>query len=146
MFNVQALAMFNAEQEDVPPAHRCAPAAQNVHVLSAAYFKLNAFVVMAPYHGSVTRAILDTVAGPNMVRESFPLQKWKNYRKPLGFKFNIVDANDNRMLPLGKISLTVKLGNSHFRTSFLCCGKFVHSGYIGMRFHPSPCQSDTSYG
>ncbi len=28
MFNVQALAVFNAEQEDVSPAHRCAPAAE----------------------------------------------------------------------------------------------------------------------
>ncbi len=73
---------------------------------------------MTPYHGSVTRAILDTGAGPNLVRESFLPLKWKKYRKPLGFKFNIVDANGNRMLPLGRISLTVKLGNSHLRTSF----------------------------
>ncbi len=77
MFNVQALAVFNAEQEDVPPAHRCAPAAENVYVLSTAFsnFKLNAFVGMTPYHGSVTRAMLDTGAGPKLVRESFLPQK-----------------------------------------------------------------------
>ncbi len=84
MFNVQALEVFNAEQGDVPPSHRCAPTAENVFVLSTefSHFKLNTFVGMTPYHDSVTRATLDTGAGPNLARESFLPQKWKKYQNP----------------------------------------------------------------
>ncbi len=112
--------MFYTESESVPPAHRCAPVTDSVHVLSAGFshFKLNAFVDMTPYHGSVTRAILDTGSGLNLVHESFLPQKRRKYRGPLGFRFIIVDANGNRMLHLEKISLTVEFENSQLKISF----------------------------
>ncbi len=119
-FNDDALAVFNIESGS-PSDHRCAPVTDSVHGLSAAFFhffKLNAFVGMTPHHVSVPRAILDIGAGPNLVRESFLPQKWKKYWKPLGFKFNIMDANGDRMLPLGNISSAVTLRNSRLRISF----------------------------
>ncbi len=73
IFNVQAIAVCNAEEKDEPPARRCPPTAENVH--------LSAFVVMAPYHGSATGAILDTSAGPKLVCESFLRHNWKKFRK-----------------------------------------------------------------
>ncbi len=112
--------MFNTESESMPSAYLCAPVTNSVQFLPATFsnFKLNASVGMRLYKISVTRAILDTVAGLDLVRESFLPQNLKKFRKLLRFKCNIVDANCNHMLHLGKIYFTVKFGNFQLRTSF----------------------------
>jgi Retroviral aspartyl protease len=69
------------------------------------------------------RAILDTGAGPNLIREEVLPQDWSRYRVADARLYNIVGAGGKRLLQKGAISLFLQVGNLRTQARFIV----VHS-------------------
>jgi hypothetical protein len=68
---------------------------------------------------SPVRAILDTGAGPNLVRAEILPEDWEKYRLAGEPLLNIVGAGGRRLRQLGVVLLHVELGGLRIRTRFI---------------------------
>jgi Retroviral aspartyl protease len=64
-------------------------------------------------------AILDTGAGPNLIREKVLPEDWECYRIPGTPEFHIVGAGGRKILQKGNILLTLQLGTIKVQTRFI---------------------------
>jgi hypothetical protein len=64
-------------------------------------------------------AILDTGAGPNLIREKVLPEDWERYSIPGPPEFHIVCAGVRRLLQKGNITLTMQLGTIKVQARFI---------------------------
>jgi hypothetical protein len=64
-------------------------------------------------------AILDTGAGPNLIREKVFPEDWERYRIPGPPAFHVVGACGHRLLQKGDITLTVQLVTIKVQARFI---------------------------
>jgi hypothetical protein len=81
-----------------------------VFLLTARNYKVTATVGVSATVLTPVSKILDTGAGPNLIRESALPEDWEPYRIPGILAFHIVGVGDRRLLQKGNITLTVQLG------------------------------------
>ena len=70
-------------------------------------------------------AILDTGAGPNMVRESFLPKDWRRFLVKTDNPYPLIrDANGRQLKDEGVVSMYFDIGGRSFRLRFLVCKNF----------------------
>jgi hypothetical protein len=78
--------------------------------------------------------ILDTGAGPNLIREKVLPEDWKRYRIPGPPEFHIVGAGGRRLLQKGNITLTVQLGTIKVHARFIVVEGLASECILGFQF------------
>ena len=79
-------------------------------------------------------AILDTGAGPNLIRETVLPEDWERYRIPGHPAFHIVGAGGRRLLQKGNIALTVQLGTLKVQARFIVVESLAAECTLGCQF------------
>jgi Retroviral aspartyl protease len=82
--------------------------------LATRNYKVSATVGVSASVLTPVSAILDTGAGPNLIREKVLPEDWERNRIPGPPEFHIVGAGCCRLLQKGNITLTVQLGTIKF--------------------------------
>jgi Retroviral aspartyl protease len=105
-----------------------------VCTLSTRNYKVSAtvgvsFTVLTPVFG-----ILDTGAGPNLIRESVLPEDWERYRIPGIPAFHIVGAGGRRLVQKGNITLTVQLGTLKVQARFIVVQGLTAECILGCQF------------
>jgi RNase H-like domain found in reverse transcriptase/Reverse transcriptase (RNA-dependent DNA polymerase)/Integrase zinc binding domain/Integrase core domain/Chromo (CHRromatin Organisation MOdifier) domain/Retroviral aspartyl protease len=80
------------------------------------------------------RAILDTGAGPNLIREEVLQEDWERYRVRDEPAYNIVGAGGRRLRQKGVILLHVELGNLRARARFVVVPGLAAECILGCQF------------
>jgi hypothetical protein len=97
------------------PARRVkANVVESVFPLLSRNYKVSATVDVTPVVATPLRAILDTGAGTNLIREEALKEDWERYRIADAPAFKIVGAGERRLNQKVFVTLFVQLGN--FRT------------------------------
>ena len=79
-------------------------------------------------------AVLDTGAGPNLVRESLLPDDWHRYAQRTRETPRIRDANNRRLKVEGNIPLIIDMGCHRLRASFLVCRDLAVPAILGCEF------------
>jgi Retroviral aspartyl protease len=79
-------------------------------------------------------AILDTGAGPNLIREKVLPEDWERYRIPGPPAFHVVGAGGRRLLQKGDITLTVQLGMIKVQARFIVVEGLAAEYILGCQF------------
>ena len=80
-------------------------------------------------------AILDTGAGPNMVRESFLPKDWRRFLVKTDSPYPVIrDANNRQLKVEGVVVLFVDVGGVSFRVRFLVCKNLAVKAILGCAF------------
>jgi Retroviral aspartyl protease len=83
---------------------------------------------------TAVRAILDTGAGPNLVREYLLPEDWERYRLTDEPRFNVVGAGGKRLRQKGVISMFVELGRLRVKARFLVIAELAAECILGCQF------------
>jgi hypothetical protein len=86
-------------------------------------------------------AILDTEAGPNLIRESALPEDWERYRIPGLPAFHIVGAGGRRLLQKENITLTVQLGMLKVQARFIVGQDLAAECIMGCQFKDRQVQA-----
>ena len=79
-------------------------------------------------------AVLDTGAGPNLVRETFLPKDWHRYAQRAAELPCICDANSRRLKVEGVVPMYVDIGGQILQTSFLVCKDLAVPAILGCSF------------
>ena len=80
-------------------------------------------------------AILDTGAGPNMVRESFLPKDWRRFLVKTDSPYPLIrDANGRQLKVEGVVSMYLDIGGRSFRLRFLVCKNLAVKAILGCAF------------
>ena len=80
-------------------------------------------------------AILDTGAGPNMVRESFLPKDWRRFLVKTDSPYPAIrDANGRQLKVEGVVVLFVNIGGERLRVRFLVCKNLAVKAILGCAF------------
>ena len=90
---------------------------------------------------TAVRAILDTGAGPNLVREDLLPEDWERYRLTDEPRFNVVGAGGRRLRQRGVIYLFVELGRLRVKARFLVIADLAAECILGCQFIDRHVQS-----
>ena len=85
-------------------------------------------------HMHTVDAVLDTGAGPNLIRESLLPQGWQRYAQRAKSLPRIRDANNRRLNVEGILPMILDMGSQRFRASFLVCKDLAVPAILGCSF------------
>jgi hypothetical protein len=102
--------------------------------LATRNYKVSATVGVSETVLRPVSAILDTGAGPNLIREKVLPDYWERYRIPGPPKFHIVGAGGRRLLQKGSITLTVQLGTIKVQARFIVVKRLAVECILGCQF------------
>jgi Retroviral aspartyl protease len=105
-----------------------------VFSLATRNYKVSATVGVSATVLRPVSAILDTGAGPNLIRENILPDDWERYRIPGPPEFHIVSAGGRRLLQRGNITLTVQLGTIKVQARFIVVESLVAECIMGCKF------------
>jgi Retroviral aspartyl protease len=97
-------------------------------------YKVSASVGVTTAVLSPVRAILDTGAGPNMIRATVLPEDWERYRVFGAPTLNIVGAGGRRLRQSGTTTLHVEIGGIKFRARFLVMETLAAECILGCQF------------
>jgi hypothetical protein len=80
------------------------------------------------------RAILDTSAGPNLIREEVLTEYWERYRIADAPAYKIVGAGGRRLNQKGFVTLFVKLGILRTKARFFVVAGLAADCFLGCQF------------
>jgi hypothetical protein len=92
---------------------------ETIFPLKSRNYKVSAAVGVSTAVISPVRAILDTGAGPNLVRASILTDDWERYRVLGEPTLNIVGAGGRRLRQKGTVSMIVEVGRLQIKSGFL---------------------------
>jgi hypothetical protein len=107
---------------------------ESVFPLKSRNYKVSATVGVTTVVAKPVRAILDTGAGPNLVREDILPENWERYRVPDEPAFNIVGAGGRRLRQRGTITLFLELGGLRVKAQFLVVAGLAAECILGCQF------------
>jgi hypothetical protein len=90
---------------------------------------------------TAVRAILDTGAGRNLVREDLLPEDWERYRMTEEPRCNILGEGGSRIRQKGVISLFVELGRLRLKARFLVIAELAVECILGCQFIDRHVQS-----
>ena len=102
--------------------------------LATRNYKVSATVGVSATILTPVSAILDTGAGPNLIRETVLPEDWERYRIPGHPAFHIVGAGGRRLLQKGNITLTVQLGTLKVQARFIVVESLAAECILGCQF------------
>ena len=79
-------------------------------------------------------AVLDTGAGPNLIKESLLPNDWQRYAQRVQSLPRIRDANNRRLSVEGTIAMIVDVGGQRLKASFLVCKDLAVPAILGCAF------------
>ena len=79
-------------------------------------------------------AVLDTGAGPNLVREELLPKEWRRYAPKITKLPRIRDANNRRLTVEGILPMVIDLGGQRLHASFLVCKDLAVPAILGCAF------------
>jgi hypothetical protein len=92
---------------------------ETIFPLKSRNYKVSAAVGVSTSVLSPVRAIMDTGAGPNLVRASIPPDDWERYRVLGEPTLNIVGAGGRRLQQKGTVTMIVEIGRLQIKSRFL---------------------------
>jgi Retroviral aspartyl protease len=105
-----------------------------VFSLATRNYKVSATVGVSATVLRPVSAILDTGAGPNLIREKVLPEDWERYRIPGPPEFHIVCAGARRLLHKGNITLTVHLGTIKVQAQFIVVESLAAECILGCQY------------
>ena len=105
-----------------------------INLLRTDHYKV---IVLIGCHRMVmhsVEAVLDTGAGPNLVRESMLPSDWRRYASSAAKHPRIRDANNRRLNVECVVSLHLNIGGQRLRQSFLFCKELAVPAILGCAF------------
>ena len=102
--------------------------------LATRNYKVSATVGVSATVLRPVSAILDTGAGPNLIKETALPEDWERYRIPGPPAFHIVGAGGRRLLQKGNITLTVQLGTIKVQARFIVVEGLAAECILGCQF------------
>jgi Retroviral aspartyl protease len=97
-------------------------------------YKISATVGVTTVISTPLRAILDTGAGPNLIREEVLPEDWSRYRVADAPFYNIVGACGKRLRQKGVITLFVQVGNLLTQARFIAVHSLAAECILGCQF------------
>jgi hypothetical protein len=97
-------------------------------------YKISATVGVSATVLTPVSAILDTGAGPNLIREKVLPEDWERYRIPGPPEFYIVGAGGRRLLQKGNITFTVQVGTIKVQARFIVVEGLAAECILGCQF------------
>ena len=79
-------------------------------------------------------AVLDTGAGPNLIRESLLPKGWHRFGRTTAELPRIRDANNRQLSIDGIVTMFIDIGGQTLRTSFLVCRDLAVPAIVGCAF------------
>ena len=92
---------------------------ESVFPLLSRNYKVSPTVGVTTVVATPLRAILDTGAGPNLIREEMLTEDWERYRVADAPTYKIVGAGGRRLNQKGFVTLCVQLGNLRTKARFV---------------------------
>lgn len=102
--------------------------------LKSRNYKVSASVGVNTAVISPVRAILDTGAGPNLIRATVLPEDWERYRVFGAPTLNIVGAGGRRLRQSGTVTLHVEIGGIKLRARFLVMETLAAECILGCQF------------
>ena len=97
-------------------------------------YQVSATGGVSPAILSPTRAILDTGAGPNLVRSNLLPDDWERFRVHTTPSIPIVEANGRRLRQKGTVTLFAELGKLRVKAQFLVVEGLATECILGCQF------------
>jgi hypothetical protein len=101
------------------PVKKCLLQVEVYFALATRNYKFSATVGVSATVLTPVSAMLDTGAGPNLIREKVLPEDWERYHIPGPPAFHIVGAGGRRLLQKGIITLTVQMGTIKVQARFI---------------------------
>jgi Retroviral aspartyl protease len=92
---------------------------ESILTLVSRTYKFSVTVGITTVAATTVRAILDTGAGPNLIREEVVPEDWERYRVADAPFFNVLGAGGRRLRQNGVVTFVVQLGNLPTHARFL---------------------------
>lgn len=105
-----------------------------MNLLKIDHYKLMPLIGVSKRVMRIVEAVLDTGAGPNLVRESILPRDWLRYRTEETNIPPIRDANDRKLRIEGVVRLYVDIGGQSLRLRFLVCKDLAVKAILGCDF------------
>jgi hypothetical protein len=105
-----------------------------VYSLTTRNYKVSATVGVTTAVSSPVRAILDTGAGPNLVREEVLPEDWERHRIPGEPECHIVGAGGRRLQQRGVVQLYTQVGRLRTRMKFIVVAGLAAECILGCLF------------
>ena len=105
-----------------------------VNVLRADHYKVTVLMGCNLIQMQTVDAVLDTGAGPNVIRESLLPHGWQRYAQRATSLPRIRDANNRRLNVEGILPMILDMGSQRFRASFLVCKDLAVPAILGCSF------------
>ena len=119
----------------MPPSRRVKyNVVESVFPLLSRNYKVSATVGVTTVVATPLRAILDTGAGPNLIREEMLTEDWERYRIADAPTYKIVGAGGRRLNQKGFVTLCVQLGNLRTKARFVIVAGLAADCILGCQF------------
>jgi hypothetical protein len=118
----------------VPSRRVKANVVESVFPLLSRNYKVSATVGVTTVVATPLRAILDTGAGPNLIREEMLTEDWERYRIADAPTYKIVGAGGRRLNQKGFVTLFVQLGNLRTKARFVVVAGLAADCILGCQF------------
>jgi Retroviral aspartyl protease len=105
-----------------------------VCLLASRNYKVSATVGVSTVVATPVYAILDTGAGPNLVREDVLPEDWTRYRTTEEPSFQVVGASGRPLPQRGVLTLCVQLGQLKARAKFIVVKHLTAGCILGCQF------------
>jgi Retroviral aspartyl protease len=107
---------------------------ESVFPLATRNYKISATVGGTTVISTPLRAILDTGAGPNLIREELLPEDWSRYCVADAPFYNIVGAGGKQLRQKGVITLFVQVGNLRMQARFIVVHSLAAECILGFQF------------
>ena len=105
-----------------------------VNVLNADHYKVTVLMGCNLVQMQTVNAVLDTGAGPNLIRGSLLPNNWQRYAQRAKSLPRIRDANNRLISVEGIIPMVLDMGSQRLRASFLVCKDLAVPALLGCSF------------
>ena len=105
-----------------------------INVLNADHYKVTVLMGCNLIQMQTVNAVLDTGAGPNLIRGSLLPNNWQRYAQRAKSLPRIRDANNRLISVEGIIPMILDMGSQRLRASFLVCKDLAVPAILGCSF------------
>jgi transposase InsO family protein len=102
--------------------------------LQSRNYQVSALLGLSSHWAAPVRCILDTGAGPNLVRRGVLPEVWERYRSREGPKTTIIGASGRRLRQCGLLTLQVSLGRLKTAAQFIVVDVLAADCILGCQF------------
>ena len=105
-----------------------------INVLRSDHYKVTVLMGCNLVRMQTVNAVLDTGAGPNLIRVPLLRKDWQRYAQRATELPRIRDASDKQLKVEGIIPMILDMGSQRLRASFLVCKDLAVPAILGCAF------------